>query len=143
MIYKILWVAFLSTFEIYAAIASGLAFKLSPNIICITTLVGGFTGVFIAAFLGEKIKQFVAKYKKPKPPRENSSKDQLMRKLWDLYGVIGIGFVGTLIIGAPASIGIGYSFGVHPKQLLKWCLIAVFIRSIVYSYFFHFIVHLF
>jgi membrane protein YqaA with SNARE-associated domain len=143
MIYKILLVAFLSTFEIYAAIASGLAFKLSPFIICITTIVGGVIGVFVSAFLGEKIKHFVAKYKKPKPAKEISSKDKLIRKLWDRYGVVGIGFVGTLIIGGPASIGIGYGFGVHPKQLLKWCLIAVFIRSIVYSYFFDFIVHLF
>lgn len=143
MIYHIITVFLLSTFEIYVAIATGLAFQLSPHIICIATLLGGVSGVFVAAFLGDKIKNFVAKYKKPKLPKEPNSKDKMMRKLWDKYGVIGIGFVGSFIIGGPAAIGVGYGFGVQPKQLLHWCLTAVIIRSIVYSYFFNFIVKLF
>jgi membrane protein YqaA with SNARE-associated domain len=142
MIYKILTVTFLSSFEIYVAIASGMAFKLSPHVICLATLVGGISGVFIAAFLGDRIKAFFNRYRKPKT-KTDSTKEKLMLKLWDKYGVFGIGFVGTFLLGAPASIGIGYGFGVHPVQLVRLCLLAVIIRCVVYSYFFDYIKNLF
>ena len=142
MIYKILTVTFLSSFEIYVAIASGMAFKLSPHVICLATLVGGISGVFIAAFLGDRIKSFFNRYRKPKT-KTDSTKEKLMLKLWNKYGVFGIGFVGTFLLGAPASIGIGYGFGVHPVQLVRLCLLAVIIRCVVYSYFFDYIKNLF
>ncbi len=143
MIYKILTVILLSSFEIYVSIATGIAFKLSPHIICISTLIGGISGVFIAAFLGNQIRAFIAKFRKPKPPKLASNKDKIMQKLWAKYGVVGVGFVGTFILGAPASIGIGYGFGVQPKLLINWCLFAVCIRCVAYSYFFDYIVNLF
>lgn len=146
MIYKILTVILLSSFEIYVAIASGLAFNLSPHVICIATLVGGISGVFIAAFLGDQIKAFIARYRKPRViniEKKLSTKEKMMLKLWNKYGVFGIGFLGTFILGAPASIGIGYGFGVHPKQLIKLCLIAVTIRCVIYSYFFDYLKNLF
>lgn len=143
MFYKILSVAFLSSFEIYVAIATGMAFKLSPHTICIATLVGGISGVFIAAFLGDKIKAFIAQYRKPKEKKADSTKEKLLLKLWHKYGVFGIGFVGTFLLGAPASIGIGYGFGVKAKQLVNLCLIAVVIRCVAYSYFFDYLKSLF
>ena len=146
MIYKILTVTFLSSFEIYVAIASGMAFNLSPHIICLATLTGGISGVFIAAFLGDKIKEFIAKYKKPTAtPTEKKAgaKEKLLLKLWHQYGVFGIGFIGTFLLGAPASIGIGYGFGVQAKQLVQLCLMAVVIRCVVYSYFFDYLKNLF
>ncbi len=146
MLYKILTIVLLSSFEIYVAIATGMAFKLSPHVICISTLTGGISGVFIAAFLGDKIKAFVARFKKPRDAytqKKDSAKEKLLLKLWHKYGVFGIGFIGTFLLGAPASIGIGYGFGVQAKQLVRLCLIAVVIRCVVYSYFFDFMKNLF
>ena len=64
MIFKILTVAALATFEIYAAIPAGFAFGLSPWIIFLASAVGGLVGVFVVAFLGEKIRTFFNKNKK-------------------------------------------------------------------------------
>ena len=58
MFYKILTVAALATFEIYAAIPAGFAFDLSPLTLLIATIIGGLTGVFVSAFLGDKIRSF-------------------------------------------------------------------------------------
>lgn len=146
MLYKILTIVLLSSFEIYVAIATGMAFKLSPHVICISTLAGGISGVFIAAFLGDKIKAFIARYRKPRDTekqKKDSAKEKLLLKLWHKYGVFGIGFIGTFLLGAPASIGIGYGFGVQAKQLVRLCLTAVVIRCVVYSYFFDFMKNLF
>lgn len=138
MILALLTVFLLSSFEIYVAIASGMAFGLSPHFICIATLAGGIMGVFVTAFLGDKIKALVARYRKPQVKKENS-KDKMFKALWNRYGVFGVGFIGTFLLGAPASIGIGYGLGVQPKMLVNLCLLAVVIRCIVYSYFFDYV----
>jgi membrane protein YqaA with SNARE-associated domain len=140
--YQVFTVAFLSSFEIYVAIATGLAFGLTPFTICISTLIGGIFGTLAFAFLGDKISAFIAKYKKPKVKTE-SSKDKFVKKLWDKYGVFGVGFIGSFLLGAPISIGIGVGLGVQAKQLVPYCLAAVVLRSIIYSYFFDYIKNLF
>ena len=66
MIYKIGTVAGLATFEIYAAIPAGFAFGLSPIVIFLASIVGGLLGVFVAAYLGDKIKSLVKQFRKNK-----------------------------------------------------------------------------
>ena len=63
MFLKILTVAALATFEIYAAIPAGFALGLSPWAILFASLGGGIAGVFAAAFLGDKIRSFFHKKK--------------------------------------------------------------------------------
>jgi membrane protein YqaA with SNARE-associated domain len=149
MILKFISVALIATFEIYAAIASGMAFGFSSHQLFITTLVGGIVGVFASVFLGNTIKTFIARFKKQKPVLENqiekpiSARTKLMNTLWAKYGVIGVGFIGSFLVGAPISIGIGIGFGVDAKKLLGWCLAAVIIRSFLFSYFFNYLKGLF
>ena len=77
MLYKILTVAGLATFEIYAAIPAGFAFGISPWIIFFTTVIGGLAGVFVAAFLGKQIQQYFSKFRKPQVKKENKIQDKL------------------------------------------------------------------
>jgi len=142
MLYKILLVGLIATFEIYVAIGTGMAFNLSSNVLFLTTVTGGIIGVFVAAFLGDKIRSFILKYKKPKPVKQGN-KDKIIMKLWEKYGVVGVGFLGTFIVGAPISIGIGYGFGIQPKRLVNWCLLAVVLRCFIFSYFFNYVKSLF
>jgi membrane protein YqaA with SNARE-associated domain len=142
MLYQIFTVGLLATFEIYVAIATGLAFNLSSNMLFIATLIGGIVGALASVFLGDQIKQLILKLKKPKPVSPDkpvSAKTKMLKALWDKYGVIGVGFIGTFLVGAPISIGIGIGFGVPAKRLMYWCLAAVVIRSFVFSYFFNYV----
>ena len=66
MIYKILTVIGLATFEIYAAIPAGFAFKLNPIAIFSYSLLGGLIGVFVAAYLGDIIKKWISTFRKNK-----------------------------------------------------------------------------
>jgi membrane protein YqaA with SNARE-associated domain len=143
MLAKLISVGLIATFEIYAAIASGMAFNFTSHQLFVTTLIGGILGVFVAVFLGNHIKQFVAKFKKPKPVSDEAKaptgKTKLLNTLWAKYGVIGVGFIGTFLVGGPISIGIGIGFDVDAKKLLLWSLAAVALRSFVFSYFFNYI----
>ena len=142
MMYKILTVAGLATFEIYAAIPAGFAFGLSPWVIFAASLVGGIVGVFVAAFLGEKIEKIVAKFRKPKAIVKEK-KPNLAHKLWEKYGIVGLGILGTFTVGGPVSIAVGVGFNVNMHKLAMWCCLGVLSRCIIFTTVGHFGMKLF
>jgi membrane protein YqaA with SNARE-associated domain len=131
MFLKILTVAGLATFEIYAAIPAGFAFGLSPWIIFFASLVGGIIGVFVAAFLGDKIRAILHKNKPTAAAAK--TKHPMVLKLWNKYGIVGLGFLGTITVGAPISIGVGVGLNADIKKLVTWCCIGVITRCIVFT----------
>jgi membrane protein YqaA with SNARE-associated domain len=131
MIIKILTVAGLATFEIYAAIPAGFALGLPPWTILFASLAGGIAGVFVAAFLGDKIRAF---FHKNKPTKQSAQqKHPVILKLWNSYGIIGLGFLGTVMVGAPISIAIGVGLNANIKKLVTWCCAGVVTRCIVFT----------
>jgi membrane protein YqaA with SNARE-associated domain len=130
MFLKILTVAGLATFEIYAAIPAGFAFRLNPMTIFFASVTGGLAGVFIAAFLGDKIRAF---FRKNKPAKEESAKHPMIYRIWNKYGIIGLGFLGTMSVGAPISIAIGVGLNANLKKLLTWCCIGVVTRCVLFT----------
>jgi membrane protein YqaA with SNARE-associated domain len=131
MVLKILTVAGLATFEIYAAIPAGFAFGLSPCAIFFASVTGGLIGVFVAAFLGDKIRSL---FHKKKPTKEAAEKKHpMILRLWNKYGIIGLGFLGTVSVGAPISIAVGIGLNANIKKLVTWCCIGVITRCIAFT----------
>lgn len=130
MVYKFFIVAGLSVFEIYAAIPTGLAFGLPPLFICLASILGGLTGVFVATFLGDKIRHFF--YKKDKPKKEKP-KTGLAYAIWNKFGLIGLGVLGTITLGAPISIGVGVGLNVPLYKMQAWCCVGVLIRCVLFT----------
>ncbi len=131
MILKILTVAGLATFEIYVAIPTGFAMRLSAWVIFFASAIGGITGVFVAAFLGDKIRNLVARYRKPKVTEVKT--DTLAHKIWNKFGIIGLGFFGTFTVGAPISIAVGVGLNASLHKLVFWCCMGVLARCVVFT----------
>lgn len=130
MFLKTLTVAGLATFEIYAAIPAGFAFGLSPWLIFFASIAGGLAGAIVAAFFGDKIRAF---FHKKRMPKEETKKHPVITKLWNKYGIAGLGILGTITVGAPISIAVGTGLNVNLKKLLLWCCLGVIIRCGVFS----------
>jgi membrane protein YqaA with SNARE-associated domain len=131
MFLKTLTVAGLATFEIYAAIPTGFVLGLSPWTIFFASVTGGLIGTFVAAFLGDKIRAFFHKNKPTKDVAEK--KHPMMLRLWNKYGIIGLGFLGTMSVGAPISLAVGIGLNANVKKLTTWCCIGVITRCIVFT----------
>jgi len=129
---EILSVAGLATFEVYAAIPAGFVFELHPLIIFGASTIGGLVGVFVAAFLGDKIRLFIYRFKKPAPPKPKKT-DSLAYRLWNKYGIIGLGFLGTMTVGAPISLAVGVGLNAPLKKLIIWCCVGVLVRCAVFT----------
>ena len=132
MIYKILTVIGLATFEIYAAIPAGFAFKLHPIEIFSYSVLGVLIGVFVAAYLGDIIRKWVSKFRKTKIDIVTKEPGFVL-KIWQKYGVIGLGLLGTMSVGAPISIGIGVSFNVPTNKMVFWCSLGVVLRCAIFT----------
>ena len=132
MIYKILTVIGLATFEIYAAIPAGFAFNLHPIEIFSYSVLGGLIGVFVAAYLGDIIRKWLSKFRKTKVNKETKEPGFVL-KIWQKYGVIGLGLLGTMSVGAPISIGIGVSFNVPTNKMVFWCSLGVILRCAIFT----------
>ena len=131
MFLKALTVAGLATFEIYAAIPAGFAFGLSPWTIFLASVTGGLIGTLVAAFLGNNIR---ALFRKNKPTKDAAEKKHpMMLRLWNKYGIIGLGFLGTMSVGAPISLAVGIGLNANVKKLATWCCIGVITRCIVFT----------
>jgi membrane protein YqaA with SNARE-associated domain len=130
MFLKILTVAALASFEIYAAIPAGFAFTLSPWIIFFASVFGGVAGVFIAAFLGDNIRRI---FTKKKPAQEAKPGTGMVFRIWNKYGVIGLGLLGTITVGAPVSLAVGIGFKAPLQKLITWCCIGVITRCISFT----------
>jgi len=130
MFLKLLTVAGLATFEIYAAIPAGFAFGLSPWAIFFSSVIGGLAGAFAAAFFGDKIRAF---FHKKRPPKEEPKRHPVITRIWNKYGVTGLGLLGTMTVGAPISIAVGTGLNVNLKKLLFWCCIGVITRCIIFT----------
>ncbi len=141
MLLKILTVAGLATFEIYVAIPTGFAFGLTPWVIFFASVTGGLVGVFVATFLGDKIKQLIYKNKQPK--QDKAQKYPFVVKIWEKYGIIGLGFLGTMVVGAPISIAIGTTLNANLKKMLIWCCIGVVTRCFLFTFLGDYITKLF
>ena len=140
MFLKILTVAALATFEIYVAIPTGFAFGLSPWIIFFASITGGLVGVFVAAFLGDKIRAF---FYKNKPRQEKKYKHPMIHKIWEKYGIVGLGFFGTRSVGAPISIAVGVGLNANLKKLLTWCCVGVACSCVIFTLIGHYGLKLF
>ena len=131
MFLKILTVLALATFEIYAAIPAGFAFKLSPWIILFASLTGGLLGVIATAYLGDKLKALFFKNKKTETKEVKT--DTLIHKIWMKFGIIGLGYLGTITVGAPISIALGVGLNAPLNKLVLWCCLGVITRCIIFT----------
>ena len=131
MYIETLTVAGLATFEIYVAIPAGFAFGLSPWTIFLASVTGGIIGTFVAAFLGNNIRALFHKNKPSKDAVEK--KHPMILRLWNKYGIIGLGFLGTMSVGAPISLAVGIGLNANVKKLATWCCIGVITRCIVFT----------
>lgn len=134
LIGKILLVGALATFEIYVAIPTGFAFGFSPWWIFTICVIGGLAGVFVTAYLGDMLRNLIRRGKEPKPKKTSN----WANKLWEKYGMIGLGLAGTFTVGAPISIAVGVGFNANIHKLVFWSSVGVILRCAVFTSIGHF-----
>lgn len=113
--------------ELWAAIPLGLAINLNPVIIGIASAAGAITAAVLVTAVGDSIREKVIKWRYG----ENKDlKDSKYYKIWNKYGIVGLGLISPLLFGAPIGAALGVALGSSKKPLLIWMSIGIVIWSV-------------
>lgn len=114
--------------ELWAAIPVGLAIKLNPVLIGILSALGAIFAAFLVSTVGDNIRERVIKWRYG----ENKDlKNSRYYKIWNKYGIVGLGFLSPLLFGAPLGAALGIALGAEKKPLLIWMSIGIVIWSAI------------
>lgn len=112
--------------ELWAAIPTGLALGLHPLATGIMAATGAISGALITLKLGERIRTWLAK--RHSKNNKNRQHGRIYR-IWSRYGVVGLGLLAPLLVGAPVGTALGVTFGVPGRNLLFWMSIGIILWS--------------
>lgn len=121
---KLLTVFGLGTLELWAAIPAGFAMQLPPLFIGITAACGSFLSLVLIGTLGEKVRSFILR------SHENKSRHGFIYRIWDRYGIMGLGLLAPLLVGVPIGTALGITLGASVKKLFPWMAIGIVFWSI-------------
>ena len=124
---KLLTVLGLGAIELWAAIPAGLALQLHPVAVGITAAVGAILGVFVVVLLGERVRTWLVQRH---GGQTEKGRNGLIYRVWRRYGVVGLGLLAPVLIGAPLGAALGVTLGVPPGRLLFWMSLGIVLWSI-------------
>ncbi|KIV57648.1 small multi-drug export protein [Aneurinibacillus migulanus] len=113
-----------SILELWMAIPVGFALGLHPVIIAVASALGSIIAAVVVIFLAKSLRNWLMKRMERKNKRQGR-----MGKIWQKYGVIGLGLASPLLTGAPLGAAIGVSFGAKPVTLFIWMVIGIIVWS--------------
>ncbi len=116
-----------SILELWAGIPIGIAFNLNPFITGTAAALGAILAAFVVSFLGEGIRERVIKWRY----KDKDLKKGNFYKIWNKYGIIGLGLLSPLLFGAPLGAALGIVLGAEKKALFIWMSIGIIIWSII------------
>lgn len=130
MVLKLFLMVILGAIGIWVAIPIGLAMKLNPVIVSLSTTIGAILCVILILSVGKPLRRwYVKRYHK----KEEKARTKLIQKIWQRYGTIGYGLLAPLVIGAHIGAVLGLMLGVPTRNLLLWLSIGTFIWCVVFT----------
>ena len=124
---KLLTVFLLGAIELWAAIPAGLALKLHPLATGATAVVGALFGAVVVVLLGERVRAWLVRLRGGK--EENTRCGRIYR-IWQRYGVAGLGLSAPLLTGVPLGVALGLMLGAPTDRLLFWISLGIVLWGI-------------
>ena len=116
---------------IWKAVPAGIVLEVPPLWIFVFTTGGALLAAVLLYFFGEVIrKQFFSKYQQGSATK----KGKRARRLFEKYGLPGLGFFGTLLLGPNITLIIGLVIVQNRKQLLLWTMAGIVIWTFVLTF---------
>ena len=128
LIIKLLTVLGLGIIALWGAIPAGLALKLHPVATAITAAIGAIFSAMLVVLLGDHVKSYLMRHHRRKDKKIEHSR---IYRIWQLYGIIGLGLSAPLLTGAPLGTALGLALGTEPRRLLFWISIGIILWSMI------------
>ncbi|MFA5629468.1 MAG: small multi-drug export protein [Dehalococcoidales bacterium] len=123
-----LLVAALAVLELWAAVPLGFVMGLHPLAISVATATGAIICVFIVIFAGKHLRSFLLKFYEQ---QDSDKKPGLVQRIWQKYGVIGLGLLSPFLTGVLFGAAIGVASGIPGKKLVFWMTIGIILWTAI------------
>lgn len=117
---KIVSVFALAFVSFVPAIPAGIALGLHPLAVFITGTLSYTLAAVLMVVLGERAREWV---KQRLGGKDFGDPNSRIYKVWVRYGVIGLGLLAPLTIGAQIGVVLGLTLNAKPRPLLTWMII--------------------
>ncbi len=118
----------LGAVELWAAIPAGLTLQLHPVAVGVAAAIGAIVGAVAVVVLGERVRSWLLRRHQG---NKGDKQHRVIYRVWDRYGVVGLGLLAPLLTGALLGAALGLAFGVPAKRLLLWMGIGIVLWSTV------------
>ena len=142
-IIEILLVIGLSSIKFFTGAPLALFFGFSFLKTLITTILGGWLGVFVFSFFGAKIDAYFDKRTIIKHKKIFTLKNKTIIQVRQTIGIIGIVAITAPLITIPVGVLISARMFTDKKKLLRYHLIGVTIWGVLLTVFFKYLKGLF
>ncbi len=103
--------------EAVTVIPIGILVGLDPLLTFIFAIGGNTLTVVLFAYLSKQILHWLSERReRKKGPQSTDSRAERARRVFDRYGIIGMGLLGPLVIGTQFAAAVAVSFGVSPLK---------------------------
>jgi hypothetical protein len=126
LIIKVITVIGIAFIELWAAIPLGFALKLHPVLTGAASALGACLAAMAVIFFGDRLRKWLLRDKEP--GQKNSGK---VYRIWEKYGVIGLGLLAPLLTGALIGAAVGVSLGAAPGRLYFWLVTGITLWTVI------------
>mgnify|MGYP001610985732 CR=1 FL=1 len=123
---KLVTVFGLGAIELWVGIPTGIALQLHPLVAGAVAALGALFGMILVLIIGERIRNWLLRQHKRRSEGEFQGS---LNRIWARYGVVGLGLLTPLLVGAPLGTAIGVTLGVPTSRLLLWMSIGIILWS--------------
>jgi len=113
--------------ELWLAIPLGLILKLSPLITAVASALGSIAASVIVAYTGADLR---SRFLKWRYRTDRDLKESRIYKIWNNYGIIGLGLTSPLLFGSPLGTALGIVLGANRNRLLVWMSVGIVFWSV-------------
>lgn len=110
----------LAFFSFVPSIPAGLALGLPPLVAFMTSALSYAVAAVLMVVLGERAREWVKRRLGGKNFGDPNSR---IYKVWERYGVIGLGLLAPLTVGAQIGVILGLTLNAKPRPLLIWMIV--------------------
>ncbi|HIH44817.1 MAG TPA: small multi-drug export protein [Candidatus Methanoperedenaceae archaeon] len=121
----ILTVVVLGAIELWAAVPAGFALGLNPAVTAIAAAAGAMLGGLTVLVLGKRARDWLA----PQQKTAVSGRRGRIYRIWQGYGIVGLGLLAPLLTGVPLAVALGIALGAPAGRLFFWVAIGIMLWS--------------
>ncbi len=123
----------LGILELWVAIPVGFGLGLTPFLAGLFAALGAVLSVVIVLAVGAPLRNWLLRLRKP----EAEGKPTKIQLIWNKYGIVGLGLLAPVVIGAHFGAAFAVAVGAPAQKTLFWFTVGIIVWAVIATWLAH------